>query len=269
MKVQDAIAGCSTGQIHGLSVQLLDRLLEKNYLVKIDHPLIKCSGLHNNPYLQPLAYKNLVAAVKERNIPLYINSCLRTVMQQYMLWSQKQNNWCGIRAAAIPGRSNHQSGMAIDTQDSVTWKPYLEKHHWKYIGDFDPMHFDFKGAGVNLGKLQIQEFQQLWNEYNPMSALKVDGIWGAVTQNAVARSPSQGFGNPKVFRRGDYNYDVGKIQFLLRQVLGLSSNDLIADCHFGATTEKAVREFQSKHGLTVDGVVGQQTLKMLKKVSSR
>ena len=40
---------------------------------------------------------------------------------------------------------------------------------------------------------------------------------------------------------------------------GYSCGSFGADGQFGAATEKAVREFQKDHGLTVDGVIGQKT----------
>ena len=264
MQLVKLINGCNTGQIEGLSQQLIYRLLEKKILVKINHPLINCTGRQNNPYLQPIAYKQLIKAVEARNQTLFINSCLRTVMQQYMLRRQYELNICGIRAAARPPHSNHQSGMAIDIQDSQGWKPYLARFQWTWIGSFDPMHFDFQGGGVNLNKLQVLEFQRLWNRHNPYDRLRVDGIWGEKTANKVEQCPAQGFGNPQVLKQGDFCREVGEIQILLRQALNLSAEELKADFHFGSATHKAVMLFQQKHGLTVDGVVGQLTMEKLR-----
>jgi hypothetical protein len=256
MLLKQAISGCDTGQVDGLSKQLIERLLAQKYLVKIEHPLIVCSGRQNNPYLQPLAYQALVKAVNARSQTLVINSCLRTIMQQYMLYVQKLNSWCGIRAAAVPGQSNHQSGLSIDIEDAPKWKNYLAAYKWAYLGDFDPMHFDFKGGGYSLSKLQITEFQKLWNENN-VPQLKVDGRWGAKTEAAIANSPCQGFGNPKVLKRGDYSPEVATLQKKLAQRLNIS---LLADSHFGSATEKALREFQQQNGLVVDGVASAKTL---------
>ncbi|EGL84281.1 Peptidoglycan-binding domain 1 protein [Caldalkalibacillus thermarum TA2.A1] len=41
-----------------------------------------------------------------------------------------------------------------------------------------------------------------------------------------------------------------------------------ADGHFGAETEAAVKSFQAKHGLTVDGIAGPKTLAKLAEVIS-
>ena len=264
MSLKEAIAGCSTGQIQGLSVQILEKLLSRGFLVKINHPLIICEGAHNNPYLQPKAYELLVKAVERRGKELHINSCLRTVMQQYMLRKQYEMGICGIRAAAQPGQSNHQSGMAIDIRNPDNWKPYLEPYDWKWLGSWDPWHFDFNRIGRKLGKLQIKEFQNLWNEYNPTEKLKPDGIWGRKTASAVERSPAQGFGKAPVFKRGDFSKEVGELQFMLRIALNLNAEQLKADCHFGAATEKYVRIFQTQKGLVADGVVGEKTMTMLK-----
>ena len=269
MSSKEAIAGCSTGQIQGLSVQLLERLLNRGFLVKIDHPLIVCEGSHNNPYLQPKAYELLVRAVVKRGKELHINSCLRTVMQQYMLRRQYELGICGIRAAARPGQSNHQSGMAIDIRNPYDWKPYLEPYDWKWLGSWDQWHFDFRRVGRKLGQLQIKEFQKLWNEYNPLEKLKTDGIWGRKTQSAVERSPAQGFGNPRTLRRGDFCREVGELQFLLRIALGLNVEQLRADSHFGSATEKYVRLFQTQKGLVADGIAGAKTMAMLKQYTGR
>lgn len=194
MLVKDAIAHCSTGAAQGLSKQIIAELLKSKHLVKIDHPLIQCQGNQNNPYMQPLAYQALTIAIEKRSQPLVINSCLRTIVQQRMLRRQFEMKICGIKAAAIPPLSNHQSGLAIDIENAIAWRPYLERFNWRWLGAFDPMHFDFKGKGsANLGKLQILEFQKLWNKHNPQNLLTPDGIWGVKTAQAVDNSPCNGF----------------------------------------------------------------------------
>lgn len=198
MLVKDAIAHCSTGAAQGLSKQIIASLLKSKHLVKINHPLIQCQGSQNNPYMQPMAYQALAIAVEKRDKPLVINSCLRTIVQQRMLRRQFEMKICGIKAAAIPPLSNHQSGLAIDIENAIAWRPYLEKFNWRWLGAFDPMHFDFKGSGsANLGKLQILEFQKLWNKHNPQNPLVPDGIWGIKTAQAVDNSPCDGFGSTK------------------------------------------------------------------------
>jgi len=263
MLVKNCIKGCSTGQIDGLSREVLDRMLSKGILVKIDHKLISCEGRHNNPYLQPKAYKALIKAVEYRGKKLYINSCLRTVMQQYMLRCQYQQGLCGITAAAHPGRSNHQSGLAIDIIDYASWRPTLKRFGWKWIGAWDKWHFDYIYKGADLSRTQIREFQQIWNENNPTNKLKVDGLWGRKTSIAVSNSPAGGFSSAGVLNRGDINKDVGRFQLMLRVALNLTSKELSADCKYGSQTTRAVIAFQKLKGLKQTGIADQETLNTL------
>lgn len=55
--------------------------------------------------------------------------------------------------------------------------------------------------------------------------------------------------------RGANGEDVRTVQYLLRE----HGHDVAVDGDFGPGTDAAVREFQSDHGLTVDGAVGEQT----------
>lgn len=269
VEVSETINGCSTGQIQGLSLQVLEKIIADHpgKLSRIDHELIVCEGAQNNPYLQTKAYEALVRAVEKRGIKLHINSCLRTPMQQYMLRRQFELGICGIRAAAPPPKSNHNSGLAIDIQDSVGWRRTLQAHQWKWIGAFDPVHYDFKGGGENLGSLQVQAFQELWNEFNPQDKIATDGIWGSATAARVRKSPAQGFGNPPVLKKEMFSQEVGQLQLLLRQALGLTPEQLAADMHFGSATFKAVVQFQEKYGLATDGIVGPSTIAKLEEVT--
>jgi hypothetical protein len=259
------VAGCDTGQIQGLSQQVLEKIIAElpGKLSRIDHELIVCEGGQNNPYLQTQAYNALVRAVEDRGIKLHINSCLRTPMQQYMLRLQFERSLCGIRAAASPPLSNHNSALAIDIQEASSWRPFLEKQNWMWIGSFDPMHFDYKGGGEDLGPLQVRTFQELWNEFNPNDKIKVDGQWGATTASKVNKSPAQGFGKMPVLTKGLLAEEVGQLQLMLRKALSLKPDQLAADKHFGAATFKAVVQFQEANGLKADGIVGAATIAKL------
>ncbi|EKU98270.1 putative peptidoglycan-binding domain-containing protein [Leptolyngbya sp. PCC 7375] len=270
--VSEVISGCDTGQIQGLSLQVLEKLMTEkpNVLSRIEHPLIVCRGSQNNPFLQTKAYEALIRVVESRDTSLYINSCLRTPMQQHMLRQQKLRGICGIRAAAKPPKSNHNSGLAIDIEDPYGWRPYMKKQSWKWLGEWDDMHFDYTGGGENLGALQVRAFQQLWNEFNPQELIKVDGQWGSTTREKVNQSPIQGFGKLPVFKKGAFSEAVGEIQLMLRDVLGLTPDELSADNHFGSKTFQAVSAFQEKMGITpIDGIVGQKTLQKLEEETGR
>jgi hypothetical protein len=262
MLIKDAIAGCCTGQAQGLSIQVLARLLDKGHLVRINHPLIDCKGTQNNPYLQPAAYADLVRAVEFRDRKMIINSCLRTVMQQYMLYEQKLRGLCGIKAASRPGQSNHQSGLSIDIEDTIGWRASLRRYNWHWIGQFDPMHYDHKSMQAKqLGRLQILEFQKLWNENcEPDERLTEDGVWGAKTAYAVANSPCEGFGFVSL-KKGDCGEQVEFLQFLLKQTLDLPAFKV--DGVFGLATEATVKEFQLKNNLKATGIVNEETIELL------
>ena len=45
---------------------------------------------------------------------LQINSALRTIAQQYLLYDWYHEGRCGITAAAHVGNSNHEGGRAVD-----------------------------------------------------------------------------------------------------------------------------------------------------------
>ena len=70
-------------------------------------------------------------------------------------------------------------------------------------------------------------------------------------------------------RKGDEGDDVAEIQEMLAELghdlgkTGAKKNGVDGD--FGTKTDEAVRDFQKKHGLTADGIVGPKTYEALKK----
>lgn len=78
--------------------------------------------------------------------------------------------------------------------------------------------------------------------------LAVDGIFGTNTYNACIN-----------VRKGAE----GNITYLIQAMLVCHSFDIDADGIFGNATENAVREFQKRNGLSVDGIVGKNTFNKL------
>ena len=78
--------------------------------------------------------------------------------------------------------------------------------------------------------------------------LIVDGIFGANTYNACI--------NVRIGAEGNITY-------LIQAMLVCHSFDIDADGIFGNATENAVREFQKRNGLSVDGIVGKNTFNKL------
>ena len=181
--------GCTSSVVNGLSTQLVEELncLEPGLLKSFaGQPNLRL-GAAVFPFLQSGATDNLVRAVGARSMG--INSALRTIPQQYLLYRWQGS--CGISVAASPGRSNHNGGLAIDTSDYTAMKATLGAHGWKWFGPGDKPHFDH--AGRDIRALSVKAFQRLWNRNNPNDRIGEDGDYGAQTEARLKRAPSNGF----------------------------------------------------------------------------
>lgn len=265
--LKEAPRGVSTSIVNGLSQQLI-------YQINLIFPdaLVSCDDLNVNladaafAFLQPAAKQGLQKAIQERGVKLVVNSGYRTIAQQMLLYNWRSSN---SNPVAPPGRSNHQSGLALDINDRAGWLPFLKRHGWQPLEN-DPPHIEFKGAGTkDLRKATILAFQQLWNKNHPNEKIGEDGDWGSKTQSALNRSPSTGFEKPpwdnkprilRLVRLLMEGCDVRKLQEKLKAG-GFAIS--VADGVFGPGTDKAVKEFQKKKNLVADGIVGSKTLDLI------
>lgn len=99
-------------------------------------------------------------------------------------------------------------------------------------------------------------------------SLTVDGSFGAITEAAVkAFQQSRGLAATGVVGGSTWtalivtvrNGSTGEAVKAVQSQLNTRGYGLVVDGAFGSKTEAAVRDFQSKRGLTVDGVVGPMT----------
>ena len=95
--------------------------------------------------------------------------------------------------------------------------------------------------------------------------LQVDGIPGPQTRRALGRLGRPLYGK-RMLRRGMVGWDVSVLQFLLTR-RGAPTG--IIDGYFGSETARALRRFQRRAGLAVDGVAGPRTRSALARGASR
>jgi hypothetical protein len=149
---------CSTTAVKGLATQLVEEIqcLRPNTMKKIDGTPGLVLGAAVFPYLQTPAANALIAAQKARGATLSINSGLRTLPQQYLLYRWYQTGRCGIGLAAKPGTSNHESAVAVDINDNASWRTTMQGKGFRWLGSSDPVHFDYTGGGtVDLRGLSV------------------------------------------------------------------------------------------------------------------
>ena len=85
------------------------------------------------------------------------------------------------------------------------------------------------------------------------AGLSVDGIWGPKSDAALKNH---------TVRKGETQYMVTALEILL-MLRGYNPKGVESPGTFGSGCEAAVRQYQSAHGLTVDGIAGYNTFKSL------
>ena len=85
------------------------------------------------------------------------------------------------------------------------------------------------------------------------AGLKVDGLWGTKTSNAL---------KGHTVRKGEKQYMVTALEILL-MLKGYNANGVESPGVFGSGLQTAVKDYQKDHGLSVDGIAGYNTFKSL------
>ena len=184
---------CSTSIVRGLAVQIAQEAdcVSPNSLVKFAASArIHFSSNAVLPYLHASARTDLIHVAAGH--ALQVNSGYRTVAQQYLLYRWMQQGRCGIKKAAPPGTSNHESGRAIDLSNWSTRVGAMGARHWAHDVAGDPVHFDHLSSPDNRGK-DVSAFQRLWNRNHPGDTISVDGSFGPQSAARLRAAPAKGF----------------------------------------------------------------------------
>jgi MYXO-CTERM domain-containing protein len=187
--------GCSTFIVDGLSQQLIaeQNCIRPGALISFKGATGVSIGSNVYPFLEATAHDGLVAAAQAHTLD--VSSAFRTLAQQYLLYKWYQAGQCGISLAAVPGNSNHETGIAVDLSNYSSVITTMTNHGFSHTyPSSDPVHFDYTGAGViDLRNESVLAFQKLWNLNNPGDKIAEDGDYGPQTGARVAKSPADGF----------------------------------------------------------------------------
>lgn len=190
-------AGCSTASVDGLSRQIIaeGRCIDPDAFAPVPSRKNLTVGSQVFLYLEAPARDALLRVLDANpSKTLVVNSALRTIAQQFLLSKWGATKKCGVELAAVPGESNHESGLALDVREPGTWRPLLEPAGFRWLGPTDKVHFDYRGPGSvdHTGK-DVLAFQRLWNRNHADDPINLTGHFDAETEARMKKSPPGGF----------------------------------------------------------------------------
>lgn len=196
--VQDAAAGsCTTVSVEGLSKQIIEqaRCMNPKAVVPLPSRANLVTGPHVFPYMQADARDHLVRVLDaHKSATMKLNSALRTVAQQYLVWRWSASKSCGVELATRPGESNHELGLALDVAEHASWRSALEAEQFHWLGASDRVHFDYKIGDAQPRKMtDVLAFQRLWNKNHPKDPVNEDGVYSPQTEQRLKKAPPDGF----------------------------------------------------------------------------
>ncbi|HYQ16622.1 MAG TPA: M15 family metallopeptidase, partial [Polyangiaceae bacterium] len=195
---QAAVESCTTASVDGLSRQIIAqaRCIKPNAFVPLPTRPNLVIASQVFPYLELEARDRLLKALDAKpKVKMTINSALRTVAQQYLVWRWSATKRCGVPLATPPGESNHEIGTALDIAEAGTWRPALEAQQFKWLGKSDRVHFDYKGGSSAPGgsATDVLAFQKLWNRNHPTDKINEDGRYSPAVEQRLRQAPPDGF----------------------------------------------------------------------------
>ena len=185
--------GCSTAVVIGLSKQIAqeaDCEHPGNFVAFTATGGITITSNAVLPYLDKTARDDLQKVASAA--PIQVNSALRTLAQQYLLYRWYQEGRCGITAAATVGNSNHEGGRAVDLQNYSTRISAMAARGWAHDVPGDDVHFDHTASTDHRGA-DVHAFQVLWNTNHPSDMIAADGAYGPQTEARLKMPPATGF----------------------------------------------------------------------------
>lgn len=183
-------SSCSTSVVLGLATQVANEVscINPSALTRFSAGNgITFTGNAVLPFLSARAKADLLLVGN-----VQINSAFRTVPQQFLLLQWFNQGRCGITAAAPVGRSNHESGRALDLANASSRITAMANRGWSHSVPNDPPHFDHLASADIRGR-DVLAFQRLWNRNNANDRIAEDGIYGPQTEARLKRSPATGF----------------------------------------------------------------------------
>jgi peptidoglycan L-alanyl-D-glutamate endopeptidase CwlK len=210
-----------------------------------------------DPHIKELALEVVKRAYKE-GIYVEIISGFRSFAEQDALYAKGRTAPGSIVTNAKGGQSVHNYGLAVDflilTKDGkAQWKV---DDQWKRVGAIGKsLGFDWGGDWKSFKDWGHLEYTQghTWED--------LAKGWRP-TFKSVDNKPSS-----NVLKLGDKGSAVKALQEKLLKA-GEKLPRYGADGDFGDETLYAVKAFQARHGLKVDGLVGPQTMAKLNEVIS-
>ena len=186
-------SGCTTAVVIGLSNQIAEEAGCENPDSFVSFSGASGITLTSNavlPFLVKDARDDLEKVAASSS--LQINSALRSIAQQYLLYHWYQQGRCGISAAATVGHSNHEGGRAVDLANYSSRISAMSARGWAHDVPGDVVHFDHTSSADDRG-LDTKAFQVLWNKNHPTDTIAEDGAYGPQTEARLKQSPATGF----------------------------------------------------------------------------
>jgi hypothetical protein len=212
------------------------------------------------------SYDSQLAAFKQRYLETEIPGQSTRTFEGKKYWLKK-----GMAPLAAPGTSQHNSGLAVDVHTASG--PRLQwmiancvkfGFSWEVVPE-EPWHIRYT-EGDN-----VPEAVKAWMTANPTEVCVAGAVVAPATQSAskpaVTSAVPQSSGAEQV-KRGKANAASNPILQLgskgsavrtLQQLLNKAGVKCATDGDFGAKTEIAVKDFQSKVGIEPTGVVNHKT----------